>query len=223
VRARFESFSEARFHTTFGELGLGGRLTTVRAVPSLAAIQVQSGPMVEISPRQVGALKDAVVAAGATERLGLPPQQFDEYIHALAWFMGGSLDSVEAFVAQVPGTVTEMSGGDANQHRVYWLRGNAIGSLAVGEAKSDEGPLELSGYVRPVSDIRRLDFRGAQFYWPPHGGPPEVRPEVVRIHFDDLAIAVTVAGRPDQTARDQALSFIDSLQRAMAGDAWAST
>lgn len=178
--------------------------------------------MVEISPKQVGALKDAVVAAGATERLGLPPQQFNEYIHALAWFMGGSLDSVEAFVTQVPGTITEM-GGDANQHRVYWLRGNAIGSLAVSEAKSDEGPLELSGYVRPVSDIRRLDFRGAQFYRPPHGGPPEVRPEVVRIHFDDLAIAVTVAGRPDQTARDQALSFIDSLQRAMAGDAWAST
>ena len=170
--------------------------------------------MVEISPKQVGALKDAVVA-GATERLGLPPQRFDEYIHALAWFMGGSLDSVDAFVTQVPGTITEM-GGDANQHRVYWLRGNAIGSLAVGQAESDEDPLELSGYVRPVSDIRRLDFRDAQFDWPPHGGPPEVRPEVVRIHFDDLAIAVTVAGRPDQEARDQALSFIDSLQRAMA-------
>jgi hypothetical protein len=50
-----------------------------------------------------------------------------------------------------------------------------------------------------------------------------VRPEVVRIHFDDLAIAVTVAGRPDQEARDQALSFIDSLQRAMAGDARVGT
>ncbi len=174
--------------------------------------------MVEISPKQIGALKEAVVAAGATERLGLPPQQFDEYIHALAWFMGGPLDSVDAFVTQVPGTVTEM-GGDANQHRVYWLRGNAIGSLAVSRAESDEDPLELSGYVRPVSDIRRLDFRNAQFCWPPHGGPPEVRPEVVRIHFDDLAIAVTVAGRPNQKARDQALSFINSLQHAVAGRA----
>lgn len=174
--------------------------------------------MVEISPQQIGALKNAVVAAGATEYLGLPPQQFDEYIHALAWFMGGPLDSVDAFVTQVPGTVTEM-GGDANQHRVYWLRGDAIGSLAVGRTESAEGPLQLSGYVRPVSDIRRLDFRNAQFCWPTQGGPPEVRPEVVRIRFDDLAVAVTVAGRPNQEARDQALSFISSLQQAMAGQA----
>lgn len=178
--------------------------------------------MVEISPKQVGALKEAVVAAGTQERLGLPPQRFDEYIHALAWFMGGSLDSVDAFVSQVPGTVTEM-GGDANQHRVYWLRGNAIGSFAVSPSESNDDPLALSGYVRPVSDIRRIDFRGAQFEWPPHGGQPEVRPDLVRVHFDDLAIVVTVTGRPDQRARDQALSFIDSLQRAMTREAWAGT
>jgi len=184
--------------------------------------QVQFCHMVEISPKQVSALEDAVVAAGAQECLGLPPQRFDEYIHALAWFMGGSLDSVDAFITQVPGTITEM-GGDANQHRVYWLRGNAIGSLAVGQGESDEDPLELSGYIRPVSDIRRLDFRNAQFHWRPHGGQPEVRPELVRVHFDDLAIAVTVAGRPDQAARDQALSFVDSLQRAMTREAWAGT
>jgi len=176
--------------------------------------------MADISPKQVGALKDAVIATGAKECLGLATKKFDEYIHALAWFMGGSLDSVDGFVTQVPGTVTEM-GGDANQHRVYWLRGNVIGSLAVSQAESDEDPLELNGYVRPVSDIRRLDFRAAQFHWPLDDGQPEVRPEVVRIHFDDLAIAVTVAGRPDQKSREQALSFIDSVQRVMAGDACA--
>ena len=111
---------------------------------------------------------------------------------------------------------------DPNQHRVYWPRGNTIGSLAVGQPESRQAPPVLSGYLRPISDIRWLDFKEVEFYWPPEGDEPEVLSDV-RIHFDDLAIGFQVNIRSNQESRDQVVTFIDALQRAMAGDAGAST
>jgi hypothetical protein len=202
--------SELSFALDAAGRHLAHPVTTGRAIFSTVDAMAEM-----ITPKQVGALKDAVAVAGSLDYVGLLPKQLNEFIYALVWFMGGPLESVDAFVTQVPGTITQMPGGDPNQHRVYWLRGNTIGSLAVGPAESQQAPPRLSGYLRPISDIRRLELRDAEFYWAPEGGnEPEVRPDV-RIHFDDLAIGFQVAIRSNQESRDQVAAFVDALRRVM--------
>ena len=129
--------------------------------------------------------------------------------------MGGSLESVDAFVTEAPGAAPDW-------HRVYWLRGKTIGSLAVGAHQgadgSDEQPIRLDGYVRPIADIRKLEFQEVQIVWSRTGLThiPEIWP-TMQIHFDDFKIVISVAGRPNGGARKQATTFIDRLQAALAG------
>ena len=170
----------------------------------------------EIDARSIGGLRDAVQAAGPLTHLGLIHGEFLEFLHALAWFMGGPVDTVDAFLTEVPDPA-------AKEHRVYWLRGNSISSLAVGAHQGaqgvDEGhPIKLTGWVRPISDIKRVHVQDVGFQWSwgeARGIPEEVRP-TVQIHLDDRDIVIGAAGRTTQGARDQAATFISRLVDAFA-------
>jgi hypothetical protein len=129
--------------------------------------------------------------------------------------MGGPLDSVDAFVTGVA-TV----GADNGNHNVMWVLGHSIGLLTVRGPGNDHDPPVLGGWVRPVSSIQQLEIRSAKFYRDPRTTAiMEVRP-TVQIHFHDEVIAeVSVAGRTDEVARDQAAKFIRHLQTAIAAPA----
>ncbi len=171
----------------------------------------------EIDERSIGALRDAVQAAGPLTHLGHTYGEFLEFLNALAWLMGGPVDTVDAFLTEVPDPAEQ-------EHRVYWLRGNSIGSLTVGMHQGaqgvDEGhPIKLTGWVRPVSDIKRVDVQNFGFQWSwgeIKGSPEEVRP-TVQIHVDGCDILIGAAGRTNQRARDQATKFIGRLLDSFAG------
>ena len=179
--------------------------------------------ILELSPRRTSlsqrgwdnrpqCINGRCAAGGPLDHLRLTDAEYKEFLHALAWFMGGHLESVDAFLTEVPAT--------ADEHRVYWLRGNSIGSLAVSAHKGPQGQDEqtrLRGYVRPTSDIRRIELQDVQIEWLRSGFErfPDMRP-TVRIHFEDDAIAVSVAGRTSEAARKQAVTFIDRLMAVLA-------
>lgn len=167
--------------------------------------------------KQIGALKRAVEACGSLDSLGLSPKQYTAFIQAVAWFMGGPVGSVDAFVSHV--TVHDVSSA---KHSVLWLRGDSISLLTVGKAERESDPPELRGWTRPISSIRQLEIRSVDFYWPSDTDIlEEVRP-TVRIHFrDDLGVIaeIKVAERPTEFAREQAVTFIRRIQQALAGQA----
>ncbi|WP_407686014.1 hypothetical protein [Mycobacterium sp. HUMS_1102779] len=171
-------------------------------------------------PKQTGALKRAVEACGQLN-VGFWPGQYNDFIQALSQFMGGPLDSVDAFVTGA--SVFEESD---HEHTVMWIRGDSIGLLAGSGRPDDNDPPEVRGWVRPVQAITHLEFRGAEFYRDPSTRTlQEVRP-TVRIHFRDDAnviVEINVAGRPDEFSRDQALAFIEVLEKALAGHPREST
>lgn len=162
----------------------------------------------EISRDQLRELMNAVQISGNLEHLRLEHSQFIDYLAALVTFMGGPVDSVDAFLSDIPDH-------SRTDHQVWWLRGNTIGSLVVQAHKGAEGqqePAEVSGYVRPLSSIKRVEFGDVDFVYPRFGGReiPEVRP-TVRIHLDDKVVVVHVAGRGSEGGRDQAERFISRL------------
>jgi hypothetical protein len=198
------------------DTGLPAHPASVSARPAAAIRSFIAVPLtpVELAPEEVAALKQAVEATGPID--GLWPGQYDAYIHALASFMGGPLESVDAFVTSVahrPRESRRVRRADPAEFGVLWLRGNSIGALVASPPPQDGDPPDLGGWVRPVSKIWELEFRSAEFEG------LEVLP-TVRIHFEhdsDVIVEVRVSGREDQFARDQAATFLVRLQQAVAG------
>jgi hypothetical protein len=152
------------------------------------------------------------LAVGSLEHLRLVHAEYLEVLHTLAWFVGGSLEGVE-LLSDVPGT-------SVDEHHVYWLRGKTIGCLVVGAHQGPEGDhgakLLLNGYVRPLSDVVRLELQDMEIVWPwGENRAPEIRPTMV-IHFADDELTVDVASRTSELARAQAIAFIDRLQATLA-------
>ena len=124
--------------------------------------------------------------------------------------MGGSKDDVDGFV------VAE-SNRDAGTLTVYWVKGNALGSLTVTrppEGSSAQPP--ISGWMRSLRKAQKLDLtvdvRVDQF-----ADEKDVRPGV-RIHFRDLEqpIELSAAELPNQKARDEVADFIKHLRKMIA-------
>ncbi|OYN78904.1 hypothetical protein [Mycolicibacterium sphagni] len=153
-------------------------------------------------------------AIGPIEHLRLTHAEYTELLYTLAWFVGGSFETV-AFVAEQP----EASTGE---HRVYWLRGKTFGCLIIGAHQGPEGDknakLLVSGYVRPISDIRNIELQDVQIDWPRWGTTrvPELLP-TVQVHFNDMTLTVDATSRTNEFARSQATAFIERLQSALAG------
>ncbi|WP_133057861.1 hypothetical protein [Mycolicibacterium conceptionense] len=166
----------------------------------------------EISREHIGELMDAVRASGHLEHLRLDEWQLIDYLAALHTFMGGPLSSVDAFVSDIQES-------SATEHRVWWLRGNTIGSLAVQAHQGPEGQREqaqVMGYVRHLSAVKRIDIDKADFQYDQFGnGIPEVKPSV-RILLDDEEIVVSAAGRLSQREKAQATGFISQLLKQLA-------
>ncbi|OBA94965.1 hypothetical protein A5668_08615 [Mycolicibacterium fortuitum] len=165
-----------------------------------------------ISREHIGELMDAVHASGRLESLRLEQYQLVDYLAALHTFMGGPLGSVDAFLSDIQ----EPS---ATEHRVWWLRGNTIGSLVVQAHQGTEGQPEqaqVTGYVRHLSAVKRVDIDKADFQYDQFGdGIPEVKPSV-RILLGDEEIVVSVAGRLSERDRAQAAGFISQLLNQLA-------
>lgn len=165
---------------------------------------------VEIDRGQISSLMKAVRVAGPLDHLRLDDQAFVEFAAALRDFMGGPLESVDAFLTEIPDT-------SASSHRVFWLRSNTIGSLVVQAHSGVEGeraPAEVAGWIRHLSSVRQVEILKAKFNYPPFGGReiPEVRP-TVRLQFDDdeIVVVVAVSDRVGDAARDQANNFVSQL------------
>jgi hypothetical protein len=65
--------------------------------------------------KQMGAFKSAIEAVG---QVTLWPDQYSAFVQALASFIGGPPESVDAFVTRVA-----VTGGMPEQIFVLWLRG----------------------------------------------------------------------------------------------------
>lgn len=163
----------------------------------------------EFGREEIGPIRDALLAGGPFDRVRLTNNQLSEFMSAICGFLGGSLTNADAFV-------TELPTDDNPELKVMWLRGNALGSLAVAAPGGPEGevadePAQISGYVRPLSDVRRVEIIGAESSWPfVNEGFPTIWPEV-GIHFDDQMILIKVSGRPSAKGREQAADFVDKL------------
>lgn len=157
-------------------------------------------------------LMKAVQVAGSLEHLRLTDWQFADFLAALAVFIGGPLGTADAFLTEVPDP-------DKAEHQVFWIRGNTIGALTVAAHGGPEGanePAVVAGHIRHVSDIVKLEIKGAAFVYSQMGGhAPEVRPNV-HIHLADQVITVDIAARKNEGARHQASAFIACLQDKLA-------
>ncbi len=167
----------------------------------------------ESSREDIEEIRKAVLLAGPLGHLRVHPTAVTEFFASIAGFVGGSLDGVDAFVTQVPDAA-------ATEHRVFWLRGNSIGSLALQAHVGAEGanvPAVLSGYVSSLDDVLQVEILGATSEWPFSGGFPRVSPDV-SIHFRSGAVAtIRVSDRSNEAAGRQACEFVSKLLDAMAG------
>lgn len=108
--------------------------------------------------KQIGEPKKAVEACGELN-VGFWPGQYDRFIQALADFMGGPVESVDAFVTGV--SVYQDSG---DKYCVMWIRGNSIGLLTGSGSEHDNAPPLVNGWVRPVPAVSKIEHRSATFY-----------------------------------------------------------
>jgi hypothetical protein len=152
------------------------------------------------------------VNAVNVDYLKMTDVQFRSFLHALSWHMGGSRDEVEGFV------VGE-SNEDAGTLTVYWVSGNALGSMTVTrppEGGSAQPP--MSGWIRSLKKMQKLDLT-ADVRVEDFTNDMDVRPGV-RIHFRDLEqpIELSASGLPNQKARDAVADFIKHLRSVIASD-----
>jgi hypothetical protein len=168
--------------------------------------------------RQAGkALQNAVEVAGSLSHLRHTSAEYMEFLYVLAWFMGGSLEATDALLTAVPDATT-------SEHRVYWLRGKTIGCLVVGAHQGPEGDndqkLKVTGHIVPISDVTRFELLDVQIDWPGFSGGeriPDLSPAVKLQFRDGTGLVIDVADRTNEAARNQAATFIDRLQAALAG------
>jgi hypothetical protein len=158
-----------------------------------------------------GAFTALKVEVGSLDHLRLTDPEYIEAIYALAWFVGRSLTEIKETVF-----LTDVPDPDAVEHRVYWLRGKTIGCLVIGRHQGPEGDenakLVVSGYVRPLSDIVRLELKDLEVHW--HWGGRRVadlKPTMV-VHLRGEEIVVDVASREDDFTSGRALEFVDRLK-----------
>jgi len=162
-----------------------------------------------ITPDEFRRIRTAALTAGALEHAGIDAAAITEFCSAIAWFLGGSLDSIDAFLAQEPDT-------DAGEHRVLWLRGTSLGSLTL---KTHSGPGQTAnvvGCVRSLDRVTRIEVHGIGAEWSfSRQEAPKIRPDV-SVHFDDEVIAVRTSERKDAAARAQACQFVSKLLEVVA-------
>lgn len=162
-----------------------------------------------VDSKQVGAFKAAIEAGGD---VALWPEQYAAYIETLAWFVGGPLDSVDAFVARV-----QVAGGLPDQIFTLWLKGNSIGLLGVTPEPPEQNTPKISGWIRPVASVARLSLEAADIYRALFMNvTEEVRP-TIRIHFNDgETVEFSAAKCFSELAREQVFNFVDRLRGAIA-------
>jgi hypothetical protein len=157
----------------------------------------------------VAVLLSSIVNAVDVRYLQLTDVQLSSFLHALSWHMGGSTDDVDGFVV-----------GESNQEAgtltVYWVKGNALGSLTVTrppEGSSAQPPID--GWMRSLKKVQKLDLT-VDIRFDQFTKEKDVRPGV-RVHFRDLEqpIEVFASELPNQKARDEVAKFIKHLRNVL--------
>jgi hypothetical protein len=160
----------------------------------------------------IDSIRSAITATGALDYLRVHHTAIAEFYAAAAGFIGGSLDDVDAFLTNVPDPAS-------GEHRVFWLRGNSFGSLALAAHEGPEGanlPAKISGYVRSVSDIQQVLVIGTTADWPFSGGSPRTDPDIEVQFADGVVVPISVSSRQSSYAKEQAATFVDKLLAAVA-------
>jgi hypothetical protein len=163
----------------------------------------------DISPKDVGALRDVITASVDVDSLGMLDAQVSAFLHALAWYMGGSQAAVDGFVV-------DKADRDAGTLTVYWIVGSALGSLTVSRpSEGSSAAPPISGWLRSLSMMVKLDL-SADVRIDRTTKEMDVRPGAT-IHFRDEESPIEIAthGLTDQRARRVA-DFIAHLQYVMA-------
>ncbi|RFZ03863.1 hypothetical protein DSM43518_04578 [Mycobacterium marinum] len=158
---------------------------------------------------EVERVRDAVRLAGDLNYLRVHPTAMTEFYAAIVGFLGGSLDDIDAFLTQPD----EPDGA----HRVYWLRGNSFGSLALEAHDGPDGanePAKVSGFVRSLDDVRKVEVLGITTEWPFSGGIPRIYPEV-SVHFEDDIVTIRASQGSHAAAQRQAAEFVGKLMEAI--------
>jgi hypothetical protein len=154
-------------------------------------------------------VRDAVQMSGPLNHLRVHPTAVTEFWVALTSFLGGSIDNADAVLTDVPAE---------EEQRVFWLRGNAFGSLALKAHTGPEGanePAVVSGYVRSLDDVLRVEVLGVKAVWPLSGGFPTIHPDV-NVHFQDEVVEIRVSERSRAATQAQAGDFVRKLFDALA-------
>ena len=158
----------------------------------------------------VSALMSGILNATDVDYLGMNNAQFSAFVHVLAFYIGGKREVVDGFVVARPDT-------EAGTLTVYWIAGNALGSLTV--ARSDPGSSaapQIEGWLRPVWKVQKLDL-GAEVKIDRGTKEMDVRP-TVSIHFrDEPPVEISAAGLANERARKQATDFVARLKALIAG------
>jgi hypothetical protein len=164
----------------------------------------------EIAHDFVSALLDRIITTtDDIDYLNLSDVQLSAFLHALAWHMGGSHETVDGFVVGETDT-------DGGALAVYWIGGNTFGSLTVErpDAGSNSAP-PMRGWLRLVREVERLDL-SAGVTMDRITREIDVRP-IIRIHFRDGQSVDISAAQTDQRRRKHAADFIERLQAVLRG------
>jgi hypothetical protein len=156
-------------------------------------------------------LQDAMTGMD-TDYLNLTNVQHSAFLQTLAWFVGPSVlepERVAAVTNKQVGTLT-----------VYWITGNAFGSLTVHRSDTSAVP-EMTGRFRPLAAIRNLEIKADVRQ---KDGVPSptldvtVRPGVT-IHWydDDDSVEISAISLNDQSAAARIACFIRTLQDRISG------
>lgn len=140
--------------------------------------------------------------AGNAQLSSLTDIEVTAFAYALAQFMG-SRDNIGGFFPAEP---------EDDRFTVYWLRGDAIGSLTVSKA-TGSNEATISGWLRSVDTVRKVDLSVEAAIV--NQNPVDIRPSAA-IHFTAEEESIRISPQNNDKSRKRAADFIRHLHRLIA-------
>ena len=164
----------------------------------------------DAAQQQMNAIQGAMAGLDI-DYLHLTDIQYHAFLQTFASYAGPSVlepEQVAAVRNEQVGTLT-----------VYWITGNALGSLTVHRSDTSAS-LQTTGCFRPLAAVRNLELKADVRQKDPVVPSPtlDVRPGVTIHWYDDGdSVEISAIGLNDQSARDRIAAFTRTLQARISG------
>lgn len=162
------------------------------------------------SEDRIGKIKDATRGIDTFDYDYPTPAQLENFINVVAWHMGTAREGEKD-------CLTAVLNNEKGIHTVYWIKGNALGSLTLCKPDRSSSALPITGRFRSLSMLRELELQADTRH---DGIPPRTKVwPAVTVHWRDGADSFnisTIGLTDDSSVYKRTANFIARLQEVIA-------